>query len=367
MPDIEVDVPGPPLPEGEETLPQARSAADERILALPPPGQGAEPQRNIEEVIADERFIDTLADKIALRMAGAGMSPNSTFRRGTQGTGAKGSWADGVLSGKETIDGQPTAHILHPEPPSFTEPDDERSKAELPRALQGSLAPGAPPTEQETTSSDSNDFTQEKMRGDCYVRLLYRPEPFAARKKIQPYLPEANPPDPDLISKRSRPYVRMAPKAPVIDENGEILEEDEFEDFEKNSDIVFSFVRHNRYDAVEALIQQDRDIVRVSDQRSGNGLLHVACQNNNRRLVKLILKTLQTGDESKLIDMQNHRGNTALHYCFQYTFTDLADYLISKGADESILNEDGKLPAQGTGRKENVPVNQGQHAARGVG
>jgi len=198
------------------------------------------------------------------------------------------------------------------------------------------------------------------MRGDCYVRLLYRPEPYAARKKIQPYTPEANPPDPDLISKRSRPHVRMAPKPPVIDENGEILEEDEFQDFEKSSDIVFSFVRHNRYDAVEALIQQDQDIVKATDAKNGNTLLHVACQNNNRRLTKLLLKNHIE------INARNIRGNTALHYCYQYDFHDLAEYLLAHGADDSILNEDGFVAVDGTGRKENSAT-AGQHAARGIG
>merc|ERR1712139_125286 len=140
------------------------------------------------------------------------MSPNATMRSSMGGTFGRGGWADGVLSGKETLDGQPTTHIVNPEPPSFTDPVDDRSKAELPRALQGTFAEGAKPKEQEPTKSDSNTFTQEKMRGDCYVRLLLQPEPHAARKVIQPYNPDTSPPDADLISKRSRPHVRMPPK-----------------------------------------------------------------------------------------------------------------------------------------------------------
>ncbi len=38
---------------------------------------------------------------------------------------------------------------------------------------------------------------------------------------------------------------------------------------------------------------------------------------------------------------QNSRGNTCLHYCYAYKFPDLAEYLLSKGADDSILNLDG--------------------------
>merc|ERR1712187_258664 len=111
----------------------------------------------------------------------------------------------------------------------------------------------------------------------------------AARKVISQYRPETWAPDSDLINKRSRPHVRMPAKPPVLDEHGGVLEEDEFQDFENSNEIVFSFVRHNRYEAVEALIQQDQDVIHATDENQ-NTLLHVACQNNNRRLTKLLLK-----------------------------------------------------------------------------
>merc|ERR1719253_2304246 len=123
------------------------------------------------------------------------------------------------------------------------------------------------------------------MRDDCYVRLLIKPEVHAARKVPVPYRPEPTPPDADLIHKRTRPNLIMPPKPPVIGEDGEVLEEDEFQDFERSNDIVFSFVRHNRYDAVEALFQQEQDVIHAMDENQ-NTLLHPACQNNNRRLVK---------------------------------------------------------------------------------
>merc|ERR1711959_426346 len=125
-----------------------------------------------------------------------------------------------------------------------------------------------------------------------------------------------------------------------------------------SNEIVFSFVRHNRYDAVEALIQQDQDVIHTLDENQ-NTLLHTACQNNNRRLVKLLLKN-HIG-----INNQNARGNTALHYCYQYGFSDLAEYLLAHGADDSILNQDGYVPAQGTGRTEKL--SGAQHGLRTEG
>lgn len=373
LPEVEVEVPHAPLPFGddpprddaEDDAPaspvrslQATQEHRQRVQELTQrTGQMGGQTRKIEEIMSDDRFIDTLADKIALRMGGAGAgmaSPSSTMRGGAQGS-AMGHWATGILSGKETLDGQPTAKINVPEPPSFVEPVDEQSKAELPRALQGNMPQRKPEEPEAATTSDANTFTQEKMRGECYVRLLLKPEPHAARKVISQYRPETWAPDSDLINKRSRPHVRMPPKPPVLDEHGGVLEEDEFQDFENSNEIVFSFVRHNRYEAVEALIQQDQDVIHATDENK-NTLLHTACQNNNRRLTKLLLKN-HIG-----INEQNLRGNTALHYCYQYGFSDLAEYLLAHGADDSILNQDGYVPAQGTGRTENLTT--GQHATR---
>ena len=42
-----------------------------------------------------------------------------------------------------------------------------------------------------------------------------------------------------------------------------------------------------------------------------------------------------------LVFCQNLRGNTALHYSYAYKFTELGDYLLSKGADDSIVNAEG--------------------------
>ena len=43
-----------------------------------------------------------------------------------------------------------------------------------------------------------------------------------------------------------------------------------------------------------------------------NSLLHIACQNNHRRIAKLLLKFRAD------INQQNGKGNTPLHYCYAY-------------------------------------------------
>jgi ankyrin repeat protein len=65
---------------------------------------------------------------------------------------------------------------------------------------------------------------------------------------------------------------------------------------------------------------------------TGNTLLSVAAQNGNKSIIKALLR------RGAGLNTQNHKGQTALHFCFTYGYTDLGNYLISKGADDTIEN-----------------------------
>jgi len=41
------------------------------------------------------------------------------------------------------------------------------------------------------------------------------------------------------------------------------------------------------------------------------------------------------------LNAQNKQGNTCLHYCFAYGYSELGEYLKSKGACDDIPNNDG--------------------------
>lgn len=79
-------------------------------------------------------------------------------------------------------------------------------------------------------------------------------------------------------------------------------------------------------DALEENIQID-----TIDQ-FGNTLLLLAAQQGSKRMVKLLLR------RGAYVNAQNVSGNTALHYCYTYGHTELAEYLKKMGADDSILN-----------------------------
>jgi hypothetical protein len=103
-------------------------------------------------------------------------------------------------------------------------------------------------------------------------------------------------------------------------------------DFKK----LCSLARHGKFEEVENLVNQsdwEVPINYVDDQ--GRTLLHIVAQNGNKRLTKLCLR------RGININAQTLTGQTALHYAFGFGFADLGEYLISKGADDSIRNSDG--------------------------
>ena len=51
------------------------------------------------------------------------------------------------------------------------------------------------------------------------------------------------------------------------------------------------------------------------------------------------------------INADNFRGNTALHFAQAYGFYELFDYLLEKGGDDTLLNEEGLHCYQGVGKE----------------
>jgi hypothetical protein len=346
---------GPGSPKKGDPLDARREESmkshEERVVGLGATG----------DILSDEKMLDTLADKIATRLGVPAGTMGSTMYPGS----TQGSWA-GAAGGAS---GQTVGRLQRPDPPSFAEPEDKRSRAELPPPLRnneqtdrkggplrvGGVGQDLPPPDMAATVSDVNHFTMEKMRGECYVRLLINPEASAARKDPIPYRGTTVPPDVSLVTGAGRPLLRMAPREKKINEEGEFEEEDPYAEFEPNNTVVFSFVRHNRYESVEALIQQNLEILASKDE-NGNNLLHVACQNNNRRIAKLLL------NNNIHVNEANSRGNTPLHYAYQYGFTQLAEFLMANNADETIPNKAGLRATEGIGRDD--PVGNAQQDMR---
>lgn len=120
------------------------------------------------------------------------------------------------------------------------------------------------------------------------------------------------------------------------DDSGPVYSEADQEKFKK----VFDLVRFNKYKEVEKLIKEGCPV----DWRDANGYtpLMVAAQNGLKRIVKVLLRF------NCDMNAQNHRGHTAAHLGTMYEHPEITEYLISKGARDDILNEQGKTAHNAT-------------------
>ena len=105
---------------------------------------------------------------------------------------------------------------------------------------------------------------------------------------------------------------------------------------------VFSQARNGRIKRVEESLNLGFPV--DGEDEKGNTLLLVACQNNNRRLVELLLV------RGANINHQNAQGNTALHFALAFDPEGLlGEYLIEHGADDTLENVEGLVPYDGCG------------------
>ena len=120
-----------------------------------------------------------------------------------------------------------------------------------------------------------------------------------------------------------------------------VLTETHFQSSQRGSHFehVFSMARHNRCDEVERALEGGMP----ADEKDmhGNSVLIIAAQNNLKRMLKIALR----GGAD--VNHQNDRGNTSLHYALAYGHNSLAEYLISKGADDMLENGAGLTPYDG--------------------
>eukprot|EP01039_Chlorochromonas_danica_P000903 gene903-984_t len=115
------------------------------------------------------------------------------------------------------------------------------------------------------------------------------------------------------------------------------------DDFRK----LCSLCRHGKFLDAEQLINQPDWAVPIDYQdEQGNALLHIASQNGSKRLIKLCLR------RGASLNLQNLTGQTALHFAFGYGYNEAGEYLVSKGADDSIRNKDGLTCYEGLGARE---------------
>ena len=107
-------------------------------------------------------------------------------------------------------------------------------------------------------------------------------------------------------------------------------------------DAVFSQARNGRFKRVEESLNLGFPV--NAEDEKGNTLLLVACQQTNQKLASLLLQ------RGAAVNHRNAAGNTPLHFALSYESSGaLAEFLIERGADDTIANNAGLGPYDGLG------------------
>ena len=100
-------------------------------------------------------------------------------------------------------------------------------------------------------------------------------------------------------------------------------------------------VKNHNMSALEEVLDCEGDLDIDTRDQHGNTLFILACQQGSKKLVKFLLR------RGCNMNAQNHAGNTALHYLNEYNHTNLADWLVRKGADDTLKNAEGLTAYEG--------------------
>ncbi len=106
---------------------------------------------------------------------------------------------------------------------------------------------------------------------------------------------------------------------------------------------IFSLARHGKISTLKHVFELGIDP--NSRDMFGNTIIIVAAQNDNKAVVKLALRF------GALVNLSNCHGNTALHFCYEYKYLKLANYLEKKEGNKFIKNNKGISAYEGTKKR----------------
>lgn len=145
-----------------------------------------------------------------------------------------------------------------------------------------------------------------------------------------------------FLSARSNPVSDAKVLADIGDSRDgdarQALGEDEVR--EEQRAFLFRCARHGRVEELQRTLSAMDPRNEPRDEH-GNTLLIVGAQNGNKRVVRAALRW------GAGVNACNDRGNTALHYAVAFGFEELVEYLLCKGADDTLVNAQGRSCFQG--------------------
>ncbi len=293
---------------------------------------------------------DLSSQEVDRRLADLGIEFESKYDDTTARTAQRGGSSVGgsVVAGRSSAARQPpTSPLRSPAPRS-------RSRARHHRA-EGSASPpetGRDSPEPETARASQFVSNRSPAAAMARLRRMKQEKKRLDGSKLRPQTPPRRASTPEATTATDgEPYEEQYPAAAVaeVHHHHHHHHHQRLRTAREHSrsrspaaaadsgyDIIFSRARHNRMGEVRKALDGGMPV--DTRDKHGNTLLHVACQNGNKKLVKALLR------KHANIDATNQNGNTGLHFCFMYAYYGLGEYLISKGANDGLRNADGATP-----------------------
>ncbi|KDO28953.1 hypothetical protein SPRG_06054 [Saprolegnia parasitica CBS 223.65] len=145
-----------------------------------------------------------------------------------------------------------------------------------------------------------------------------------------------------LMNKLLQSQAKRQKQTSIADVFAEMDDDDEPPSPVSDADNIRKAVLYTRNNNVKELESMFDAGVHVNAQdENGNSLFILACQQGNKNMCKFLMRRRCD------TNMQNFRGNTGLHYCFEYKWHELAEYLKEKGVRDDIPNADGLMCYEG--------------------
>ncbi|PWW78014.1 ankyrin, partial [Tuber magnatum] len=110
------------------------------------------------------------------------------------------------------------------------------------------------------------------------------------------------------------------------------------------------------------LIAKGNPSLLTAPDQHGNTPLHEAATSGHWPMLACLVKKFEAPEYKKhrdQIDKQNNSGDTPLHLAFQFDHPDIVEFLVRKGADLAIENNQGVTALQlgeGLGREDSLDI-----------
>ena len=101
---------------------------------------------------------------------------------------------------------------------------------------------------------------------------------------------------------------------------------------------AFSAVRHGRKDDVASVIENGFPL--DSQNKYGNTLVHIAVQNNHKRILKTLLRS------GAKVDIKNGKGMLPIDYASKYKYYHLMKYIIPQETKTAQTLDSGDIMLQ---------------------